>query len=511
MDELKEECGVAAIGSPDKEDVKYNCLPHMYNLLLNMQNRGQLSAGFTTFNPSRKALLDTYKNLGGVNEVFKVSSRSKSLKLITKYAGSRGIGHVRYATCGLDSKSQAHPFERAHGNIKKWFSVCFNGNLANYNELKDELIEKKSYHMRYDTDAEVMMHFIGTELSEMKKISMLDLFSNLSKKFDGSYNIAYITAEGNLAVLRDPIGFRPMNYGMMDGRLYAASESNALINIGVRDIRSLAPGEMIIVNNGSGVEVKKFAKPKRIARCFFEWVYFSNASSYFDGKSVYLTRSRLGKNLAKLETQKVTPDSVVVPVPDTSKAAADAFAFELGMPSVEGILRNRYVGRTFIEGSDRSDKVRQKFFVQKLILQDKRVFLIDDSIVRGTTMKKLIDYIRQEGKAKEIHIRISCPPIISPCFYGIDMSTVGELFASKHAGEMENGVLPQAVLDKLAKKLGADSLIYLSHDGLVDSIGFPKNEMCLACINGDYPTKCGSKLCKMAQKDSQCSGKRTYE
>ena len=508
--EVKEECGIAAISSISKHDPEYNSLNHMYSLLLNMQNRGQLSAGFTTFNSQRNALLDTFKNLGTVNEVFRTSSSSKNKILIEKYSGNRAIGHVRYATSGSDLKSRAQPFERVHGNIKKWFSICFNGNLANYPQLAEELIKSKSYHLRYDTDTEVMMHFIGTELS--KDISIQEVFTNLSRVFDGAYNISYIDAEGNLAIVRDPIGFKPLNYGIMENRLYAASESSALANIGVKDIKYLNPGEMIIVNNGSGIEIKRFAEQKRIARCFFEWVYFSNPSSSFDGKSVYIARSNLGKKMADLETQQITPNSIVIPVPDTSKAAADTFAYKLSMPCMEGLIRNRHVGRTFIESSNRHDKVKQKFFVLKQVIEGKKVFLIDDSIVRGTTMKRLVEYIKEEGHAEEIHIRITCPPIISPCFYGIDMSTKQELFANKYSDKLVNGVFSQDALDLLAKELGADSLIYLDHEGLTDSIGFPKEELCMACINGDYPTECGKKLGMHADTQSRCGeAKRAYE
>ncbi len=510
MGDVRENCGVAAVHITEDSPHKGKVVHYLYRLLLNMQNRGQLSAGVTTFNPSRDRRIDTYKNLGMVNEVFKTSFPILSAKIYQKYAGNKGIGHVRYATCGKESKDYAQPFERQHGRKWKWFSFAFNGNIANFSELRDQLLKKTDYHLVQNVDTEILMHFIARELGKTAQPpDPVDVFRNLSKKLDGSYCLVFINANGDLVAARDPLGNRPLCYGEKEGVLMVASESNALKNLGVEDIKDIPPGHLLHVNGGTP-EIRKFAEPKRIAHCMFEWVYFANVASTLESKSVYLSRTRLGKELAKLETEKITDEHIVVPVPDSAKPAGDAFAYALGVPSLEGLIRNRFVGRTFIESTDRFDKVRNKFTVLREIVEGKKVLLVDDSIVRGTTTKAIVKYIKESGKAKEVHVRVSCPPIMAPCFYGIDMSTVGELFARRFTDDMSQDTLPKEVLDKMAKDLGADSLIYNSVTGLLRAIGLPKNKLCLACLNGDYPTPWGKKLHEAAEKNRN-SGGRTHE
>jgi len=240
-------------------------------------------------------------------------------------------------------------------------------------------------------------------------------------------------------------------------------------------------------------------------------VYFSNVSSILDDKSVYITRTKLGKELAKLETQKIDKDFIVVPVPDTAKAAGDAYAYELEIPSTEGLIRNRYVGRTFIEGSSRHDKILNKYTALRNVLEGKKVLLIDDSIVRGNTTQQLVGYLKEEGHAKEVHLRISCPPIRGPCFYGIDMSTVSELLVPKYEKKPVSDNISKETCAKIAKDLGADSLIYQTIEGLIRSIGFSNNNLCTACITGQYPTPWGKKLFNKAWENHKKGIKgRTY-
>jgi len=246
----------------------------------------------------------------------------------------------------------------------------------------------------------------------------------------------------------------------------------------------------------------------------FEWVYFANVSSVLDNKSVYVVRTNLGRELAKLETESIGSDHIVVPVPDTAKAAGDAFAYELGIPAIEGLIRNRFVGRTFIEGDKRADKVSNKYTVVKEILKGKKILLVDDSIVRGTTSKQIVRYLKEIGGAKEVHVRVTCPPIKSPCFYGIDMSTVHELLLPSYEKDLDPEKTDQKVLDKIAKDMGADSLIYNGVGELVKSIGLPKTDLCLGCLTGKYPTTCGMKTyCKSLAdfKTGKKSVKRSYE
>jgi len=514
LDDVHEECGICAVYIKEDGDAANRALFSLYKLMLNLQNRGQLSAGVTTYNADRAQILDTYKDIGHVNEVFRTSDREKSFQIFKRYAGNKGIGHVRYATSGSEDVGVAQPFERVHGRKWKWFSFGFNGNLANFSELKQELLSKKEdYHMVYNNDTEIIMHFLARQFKGDARPDLATVFSNLSKKFDGCYNIAFINAEGEIAIVRDPYGFRPLVYGFSEDKkvFMAASESVALVNSGIKDIRPLPPGHMVHVSDGS-IKIRKYADAKRKSHCMFEWVYFSNVSSVLDDRSVYITRTNLGKELAKLETQKIGKDCIVVPVPDTAKAAGDSFAYELGIPSKEGIIRNRYVGRTFIEGSSRDDKVSNKYTALREVLKGKRVFLVDDSIVRGNTTRQLVRYLKNVGLAKEVHLRITCPPIRCPCFYGIDMSTVSELLVPQYEKKPVSQNISDEVRAKIAKDVGADSLIYQTVEGLVRSIGLPKNNLCTACITGSYPTLWGRKLFEEAWKNHRKGIKgRTYE
>ena len=493
LQEAMHNCAIAAVYIKPNGDSSNRALFYLYKLLLNQQNRGQLSAGVTTFNHSRLQVLDTFKDLGPVNEVFKTSDRQQSMDIFKRYAGNKGIGHVRYATSGGEDRSLAQPFERHHGRKWKWFSFCWNGNLANYSELKQHLLEKDDYLIVHDTDTEILMHYISKELKGSTRPNLVKAFSRLAQKLDGCFNIAFVNAFGEMIILRDPYGFRPIVYGWKDDMFLVASESNALINCGVTDYKNLEPGHLIYISNGK-VEVKKYAESPRKAHCMFEWVYFTNVSSVLDNRSVYITRTNLGKELAEQETEKMDNSHVIVPVPDTAKAAGDAMAYELKVPSAEGLIRNRFVGRTFIEGSSREDRVQNKYTALKEILKGKKVIIVDDSIVRGSTTKQLVNYIKKIGEAKEVHVRISCPPIRGPCFYGIDMSTIAELLIPRYEGMPKKGEVSQEIINRIAKDLGADSVKYQTVQGLVKSIGMPANELCMACLTGDYPTPWGKKL-----------------
>ncbi len=500
--EVKDECGVAAVYLPRplKEYPFGGAAYYLCKMLVQMQNRGQVSAGITTFNPQRQQLIDTYKKRGMVSEVFATRIEGKARAILQRYAGNKGIGHVRYTTSGGDDEGSAQPFERHHGRKWKWFSFGFNGNIANFSELKKDL-EDRQYHLVRNLDTEMIMHFLEKEQLGDKKKPMDKIFKNISNIFDGAYNMSYINAEGTVAAMRDPLGIRPMSYLISDDFVGAASETVALNKFAENGVKTMEPGEMLLVENDS-VEVKRYAKSKKKAHCMFEWVYFANAASMIDERSVYQTRWRLGEELARQEYLKVNSDDwVVVPVPDTAKPAADAYAHTIGLPSMEGLIRNRYVGRTFIEGGDRMEKIREKFNLNKSVIKDKKVILVDDSIVRGNTSKALVEFLRKYGKVKELHMRVTCPPIRSPCFYGIDMSTIGELIANRHSSkEQLNRVgfldLEQDAVDSIGKNIGVDSLRYMTLEGLVKSIGLDggKKDLCLACLTGEYPTQWGETL-----------------
>jgi amidophosphoribosyltransferase len=338
------------------------------------------------------------------------------------------------------------------------------------------------------------------------------LLAALSRRFDGAYNIVYLNALGDMFVARDPLGIRPLCYAIEGPLFAAASESVALANLGFEreSIKSLEPGHAIIIQNGQ-FAIRKFAVSPRQAHCFFEWIYFANVASTLDERSVYLTRKALGKELAEMETVPIDGDTIVVPVPDTAKAAAASMAYELGAPCLEGLMRNRYVGRTFIEGKNRTDKARLKYTPLPEVLQDKRVLLVEDTIVRSTTMKVLISQLRERGLAREVHVRVACPPIVAPCFYGIDMSTVEELFAPKF---MEGAEMSPAVERRMAQALGADSLHYLPIEAIARCVEKHRDHLCQACIDGRYPTSAGRRLYQIALDhagDGEPAGNRTYE
>jgi amidophosphoribosyltransferase len=522
MGELQHECGIAALyhlNSPTPSRLTPVTGPDqvsrlMPRILLDLQNRGQLATGFSTYNPRRERIIDTFKQVGTVIEAFRLNHQGKYNSIMQEYAGRAAIGHVRYATCGANDRSYAQPFERRHGCKWKWFAFAFNGQLANYTDLRAELLQLADYHLTRETDTEIIQHYLGHELRGDERPDLVEVFHNLSEKFDGAYNIVYMNAMGEMVILRDPTGFRPLCFAQDGPLLAAASESVPLLNLGFKDIRSLEPGEMIVIQNNQ-VRHARFAPRKRPAHCFFEWIYFANVASTLDERSVYLSRSELGKELAAQERElgKVPLDenTIVVPVPDTGKAAADSMAYELGLRSVEGLMRNRYVGRTFIEGENRADRARLKYTPLREVLEGKRVLLIEDTIVRSTTLKSLLHELRERGGAREVHVRVACPPIIAPCFYGIDMSTVRELFAPRFMQGARPTVDEQMAM---ARELGADTLFYLPLEAVARCIGISEEQLCRGCLTGEYPTPTGEKLYQLALRNSHNGtgeNGRTYE
>jgi amidophosphoribosyltransferase len=527
MSELQHECGLAAVYHLPGGSVSPLCPPQgpeevsrlIPRMLLDVQNRGQLSAGITSYNPRRDQLLETYRGLGTVSEVFRLNHKGKAESIISRMAGPAAIGHVRYATCGRDDVSYAQPFERHHLQKHKWFSFGFNGQLANYVELRDKILADDDHHLARATDTEIIMHEISRELSGARRPPLREVMQNVAARFDGCYCLVLLNSLGEMVIARDPWGFRPLCYAIEGPLLAAASESVALLNLGFAhdSIHTLQPGEMISVSGGK-VRFDRFAESPRRAHCYFEWIYFANVASTLDDRSVYLARKTLGEELARLEDIPLDADTIVVPVPDTSKCAADAMAYRLGVPSAEGLIRNRYTGRTFIEGTDsRVSKAAAKYTPLREVLEGKRVLLVEDSIVRSTTMRVLISRMRSVGRAREIHVRVACPPITSPCFYGIDMSTISELFAPRF---MEKGRPLEQVYAEMARDLGADSLRYLPIESIARAVSRPADELCRACITGRYPTPHGQKLYEIALANAQAGAPkeatgsrpvRTYE
>jgi len=520
-EDIHHECGVAALywlnepvgpKGPVSKIAAGEVAKFMPTMLLNLQNRGQLAAGLSSFDPARQQILDTFKDLGGVAEAFRMSHPTKHTAIMREYAGKAAIGHTRYATCGKDDARYAQPFERHHGRLWKWYSFAFNGNLANYVHLREQLLSKRHYVLTLDTDTEILMHELSYRLRGDRLPGLRKVMAGMSRAFDGAYNIAFLDAMGRMFIARDPLGLRPMCWATQGKLFAAASESVALHNLGFTEVHDLKPGQMAIVENGK-LRFERFAESRRKAHCFFEWIYFSNVASEMDGSGVYITRSRSGEKLATMEDQEINGDCVVVPVPDTAKAAADAYAYQLGIPCVEGLMRNRHVGRTFIQSSStRNSSVSNKYTPLPSVMAGKRVFLVEDSIVRSTTLRSLVEHIRKRGRAKEVHVRVACPPIIAPCFYGIDMSTLDELFATEFLPKRYAGRPSKGMLTKMAKVLHLDSLKYLAVSDLGPCLGMKCENLCTGCVTGKYPSKWGNKLIARARQNKTGGKKgRTYE
>lgn len=521
-EDIHHECGICALywldeshgagGEASTSVQNRDVVPLMPSMLLDIQNRGQLATGISTYNPDRPQILDTFKDVGTVAEAFRMSHPAKHEAILQEYSGHAAIGHTRYATCGEDDARYAQPFERHHGRRWKWFSFAFNGQLANYVELRDRLLEKRDYHFSLDTDTEILMHSLAYRLRGDKPTPLPRVMRSVSRNFDGAYNVAFLDAAGRMFIARDPLGLRPLCWAVQGKLFGAASESVALANMGFTDVHSLEPGHMVVIEEGK-MRVERFAPSPKRAHCFFEWVYFSNVASTADSSSVYMARARSGQRLAEMEDQPIGDDCIVVPVPDTAKAAGDAFAYRLGMPSVEGLMRNRYVGRTFIQsGSTRTRSAKSKYTALPGVLAGKRVFLVEDSIVRSTTLKILVGQIRKLGLAKEVHVRVACPPIVAPCFYGIDMSTLGELFAPQFVNGRYKGNPSVEVQAKMAKTLKVDSLRYLGTDDLGPCLQLDGGDLCTGCVTGKYPSRWGNKLMARARRKRRTGSEsgRTY-
>ncbi len=448
-DKLREECGVFAIVShPEAARLAYLGL---YAL----QHRGQESAGIAT-SDGRK--LHLHKDMGHVADVFDEA-------ILERLPGASAIGHVRYSTSGASERTNAQPIL-----IDCWrgpVALAHNGNLVNAASVRREL-ERDGAIFHSTSDSEVILHL----LSRSKRRTLVDAFIEALMYVRGAYSLVVLTGEYVIAA-RDPHGFRPLCLGRMNGRYVLASETCALDLIDAEYIREIEPGEVLVIQED--LLESRFPLPKeKPAHCIFEHVYFSRPDSLVFGRTVNSSRRLLGRNLAR---QYPVPADVVVPVPDSGVSAGVGYAQESGLPLEFGLIRNHYVGRTFIEPkqSIRNFGVKVKLNPVREILKGRRVVLIDDSIVRGTTSRKIVHIVRAAG-AREIHVRITSPPIVGPCYYGIDTPTKRELIAASKS------------VEEIRKFIGADSLGYLSLDSMLDAVG-DRDRYCVACFTDRYPTE----------------------
>lgn len=448
IDKYKDECGVFGIyNHPEASNLAYLGL---YAL----QHRGQESAGIIS---SDGKTLHSHKAMGLVADIFKQD-------VLKKLPGRAAIGHVRYSTTGESHLKNAQPFvvDYSRGGI----AVAHNGNIVNASLLRAEL-EAYGSIFQSSMDTEIIVHLLATS----KNNSLIDRLADALKMLQGSYSLVFLT-ETRMVAARDPNGFRPLELGRLRDSWVVASETCAFDLIEAEYVREIEPGEIVLIDKDGIKSFKPFEK-RKITPCVFEFIYFARPDSNIFGANVYAVRKNLGRQLAR---EYPVDADVVIPVPDSGVPAAIGFAEESKIPFEMGLIRSHYVGRTFIEPKDsiRHFGVKIKLNAVKELLKGKRVVVIDDSIVRGTTSRKIIKMIRDAG-AKEIHMRISSPPTICPCFYGIDTPTKQELIASSHT------------IDEINKYITSDTLGYLSVEGVYKAVESAGASFCDACFSGKYP------------------------
>jgi len=448
-EDIGEECGIMAVfGGPE---VTRRVVMGLYSL----QHRGQESVGVATANGED---IHVIKRMGLVTEL------NKDEKEIASMTGLASIGHVRYSTTGHSTLNNAQPMlvSTKRGQL----SVAHNGNITNAAEIRKEM-EEAGHIFQTTSDSEVLLH----QVARSQQPQLIDALSDCLKELSGAFCMVFLT-RNEVYVARDPFGFRPLCLGRLDRAWVIASETCALDLLGASYVRDIKPGELCRIDE-DGLESRFFAERPRRAHCIFEFIYFSRPDSRIFEESCDKVRRKIGKMLAK---EHPVEADVVVSVPDSSNTAALGYATESGIPFDIGLLRNHYVGRTFIDPSQnvREQKVKLKFNTIGGVLRGKRVVLVDDSIVRGTTLKILCKMIREAG-ASEVHIRISSPPVISPCFYGMDFPSKTELIAGN------------LTIEETRKLLGADSLQYLSIEGMKTVPPGGGENYCSACFDADYP------------------------
>ena len=450
LDKFKDECGVFGIfGHPEAANMSYLGL---YAL----QHRGQESAGIAA---SDSVQVRVSRAMGYVADVF-------DSETLAALPGTLAIGHVRYSTAGESRLSNAQPFliDCVHGQI----SICHNGNLVNADELRSELTRQGSI-FQSSSDTEVVLHLYARSKAPSIEEAVIESVSQVQ----GAFSFLMLS-RNHLIAVRDPHGFRPLALGRLGDAYVVCSETCAMDLIGAAYVRDVEPGEVLVISADGMRSIKPFP-PAPLAHCVFEHVYFARPDSYVFGQSVNEVRTNLGRILAR--EQPVDAD-VVVPVPDSGVCAAMGFHEGSGIPLRMGLIRNHYVGRTFIQpqASIRHFGVKVKLNPVRSILDGKRVVLVDDSIVRGTTSRKIVKMVRAAG-AREVHVRISCPPTISPCFYGVDTPVRSELIGATHT------------LEEIRGYLDADSIGYLSLEGMMSAVGTGRKGYCSSCYTGVYPVE----------------------
>lgn len=448
-DSPHDECGVFGVYAPGTDVARIT-----YFGLFALQHRGQESAGIAVSNNGEVLLR---KRLGLVSQAF-AESDLRHLK------GDMAVGHTRYSTTGATLAENAGPM--ASDSPVGTIVVAHNGNISNAATLQQELAAE-GVRFQTSSDSEVLTKLIARAPGE----TMIQKLRSALERCEGAFSLCVLTPD-RIFALRDPYGIRPLCLGRMEGGWVVASETCALATIGAAFVREIEPGEIVAID-GDGVQSEQLLGASDPAMCLFEFIYFARPDSQILGERLHLARQRMGAALAR---EAPVDADVVVPLPDSATPAAIGYAKESGIPYSEGLIKNRYIGRTFIQPDQRMREVgvQLKFNVLPEVVRDKRVILVDDSIVRGTTSRPIINLVREAG-AKEIHMRVHSPPIMWPCHLGVDMATRDELIAANMS------------VDEIAQLIGVDSLAYLSLDGLVEATGVASAGFCTGCLTGRYP------------------------
>jgi amidophosphoribosyltransferase len=456
---LHESCGVFGVYSPNDDVARLS-----FFALYALQHRGQESSGIATADGKR---IRIFTGMGRVSNVFTEES-------LSQLTGHIAIGHNRYSTAGSSRAANAQPI--LVGNNLETISIAHNGNIINATHIYQELVTQGcTFHGA--TDSEVVANLI---LSSPGK-NWVERIRYAMRRLQGAYSMVIMTSK-ELYAVRDPFGVRPLCLGMIDHGWVVASETCALDHIGADFIREIKPAEIVVINENGVASYP--GESNRKGTCIFEFIYFARPDSVIDGKLLYPARQAMGAGLAR---EHPVDADLVMGVPDSATAAGTGYARESGIPVVEGLIKNRYIGRTFIEPDQRIRDlgVKLKFNPLPQVLDGERVVIVDDSIVRGTTTPSVVKILRKAG-AREIHMRICAPPIRYPCFFGVDMATRRELIAD------------QKSIPEICEFIGADTLGYLNIDGLIKSVGLPRENFCLACFTGDYPIPIQLEMDKLA-------------
>lgn len=445
----KEYCGLVGVANHQQ------AARMTYFGLYALQHRGQESAGIVTWDGTK---LREHRGMGLVADVFNERHLGKELK------GDAAIGHIRYSTTGASLIRNAQPFMVRIGDLR--MAIGHNGNLVNAVDIRKEL-ESEGRIFQTTIDSEIFVHLIAKFL---KGNTLEEAVMRACRKVKGAYSLL-IQANGKTIAIKDPNGFRPLVIGRVDDAYVLASESCAFDLLEAEYLRPVEPGEMVVIEKGN-LTSYRIQEPNGYKQCIFELIYFARPDSVIFKQCVYERRKEMGRVLAR---EAPVDADFVMPFPDSGVYAALGYAQESGLPFEQAMIRNHYVGRTFIQPSQdmRDFSTRVKLNPVRSMIKDKRIIIVEDSIVRGTTIKARVKKLRELG-AREIHMRVSCPPILNPCYYGIDFSSKGELIAANNK------------VEDIARYIGLDSLHYLTIDGLLSSVDYP-DHFCLACFNGEYP------------------------